>query len=322
MLPEPPSSPPPSEAELAAILRWYVDMGVDIAVGDLPRDHFAEAAARAEAEPPSAPAPDHPRAAPPVDEPAPRMPATPGGRVAPVGRMIQAAEPLPVRTAGGQGAVSPEIAQAQARDLAASADTLEALEAALESFDGCVLKRTASRLVFADGHPQARIMLVGESPGADEDRQGIPFVGPAGHMFDRMLAAIGLDRSHVYLANVVPWRPPGNRPLTPLEIATCLPFVQRQIALVDPALLVAVGNISVQALLGIREPITRARGKWFDYELPGPEGPRRVPTLAMFHPSYLLKAPVNKRYAWQDLRILRRQIEKLGLASGLSGAKG
>ena len=320
MLPEPPSSQPPSEAELASILRWYVEMGVDVAVGDTPRDHFAEAAAKAAAPPPQRVVQEMPAES---GEPVQRRPPSPSGRVAPVGRMIQAAEPMPVRTAGGSGAISPEIAQAQARELAAEAGTLDALRAALESFEGCALKRTASQLVFADGNPQARIMLVGEAPGADEDRQGLPFVGQAGRMLDLMLRAIGLDRTQVYLANVVPWRPPGNRSPTQPEIAACLPFVQKQIELVNPALIVAVGNISVQALLGLRETIVRARGKWFELELSGDDGvEKRIPTLAMFHPAYLLKAPVNKRYAWQDLRNLRKQIEKLGLASGMSGAKG
>ena len=303
MQPDQPSHSPVGEAQLSAILRWYVDMGVDLAIGDAPRNHFAEGAEKAARSEQSAPSVEGPA---PVsgsdaEEDAPQA----GRRIAPVGRMLQAAEPLPVRSATGS-AISPEIAQASARDLAASAPSLDALREALEGFDGCALKRTASRLVFADGNPQARIMLVGEAPGADEDRQGLPFVGRAGQMLDRMLAAIGLDRSKVYISNVVPWRPPGNRAPTQPEIATCLPFAQRQIELVDPDILVCVGNISAQALLGQREGITRIRGKWLDY----PCGSRRIPAIAMFHPAYLLRTPVNKRYAWQDIRAIGRAVDK------------
>ncbi|MBX9738452.1 MAG: uracil-DNA glycosylase [Beijerinckiaceae bacterium] len=318
MLPEPPPHTQPSEAELASILRWYVEMGVDVAVGDTPRDHFAEGAAKAASQTVASVAPEPSL----THESGGRTQDPTTGRTAPVGRMIQATEPMPVRTAGGTSAVSPEQAQAQARELAAGAQTLDALREALESFEGCALKRTASRLVFSDGDPAARIMLVGEAPGADEDRQGLPFVGRAGKMLDRMLDAIGLDRTKVYIANVVPWRPPGNRPPTQPEIATCLPFIQRQISLVDPSLVVCVGNISAQALLGLREGITRTRGKWFELGSTDARGaPKRVPAMAMFHPSYLLRAPVNKRYAWQDIRSLKAHIEKLGLMPDSKGAK-
>ena len=143
--------------------------------------------------------------------------------------------------------------------------SLEELRAALERFQGCGLKATATQLVFADGAPEARIMLVGEAPGADEDRIGRPFVGRAGQLLDRMLAAIGLDRRSVYIANVVPWRPPGNRTPTPQETAVCLPFVRRQIALVGPRLLVCLGGSATQTLLGVKEGITRTRGVWRDY---------------------------------------------------------
>ena len=296
MQPDPPSQSQTGEAELAAILRWYVDMGIDLAMGDEPRNHFAEGAARAAAQD----AAGRESAASEPEREAPRN----GPKVAPVGRMIQA-EQRPVRSAAS-GAIAPEVAQASARDLAAAAQTLEDLRNALEHFDGCALKRTASQLVFADGNPQARIMFVGEAPGGDEDAQGLPFVGRAGQMLDRMLAAIGLDRTKVYIANVVPWRPPGNRAPTQTEIAVCLPFVQRQIELVNPDILVCVGNIAAQALLGQREAITRIRGKWVEYQC----GPRRIPAMAMFHPAYLLRTPVNKRYSWQDIRAIARAIEK------------
>lgn len=183
--------------------------------------------------------------------------------------------------------------------------SLEELRAALEAFEGCALKATASRLVFADGNPQARLMLVGEAPGGDEDRQGLPFVGRAGHLLDRMLEAIGLDRTKVYITNVIPWRPPGNRTPTPAEIQACLPFMARHIQLVNPEIMVCLGNVSVQTLLKTREGITRARGQWFDYPLPG----RSLRTLAMLHPAFLLRSPAFKRQAWNDLRALRAALD-------------
>ena len=192
-----------------------------------------------------------------------------------------------------------------------AARNLDELRAALEGFDGCALKRTASRLVFADGNPQARIMLVGEAPGGDEDKQGLPFVGRAGQLLDRMLASIGLDRTSVYIANVVPWRPPGNRTPTTQETAICLPFILRQIALCNPDLLVCLGGSSAQTLLGIRDGIMKSRGRWYDFTVEGDEGPRRVPCIATLHPAYLLRQPAHKRLAWRDLIELRKAIESL-----------
>ena len=160
------------------------------------------------------------------------------------------------------------------------------MRAALEAFQGCSLKATATQLVFADGAPDASIMLVGEAPGADEDRNGRPFVGRAGKLLDRMLASIGLDRTKVYIANVVPWRPPGNRTPTLQETTICLPFMMRQIALVNPRWLVCLGASATQTLLGAKEGITRARGVWREY---ANEDGRAIPALPMFHPAYLLR---------------------------------
>ena len=162
--------------------------------------------------------------------------------------------------------LAPEAAIASAREAARTAPSLDALRALLENFDGCALKSTATRLVFADGNPQARIMFVGEAPGRDEDIEGLPFVGRSGKLLDRMIAAIGLDRSKAYIANVIPWRPPGNRTPTPQETQICLPFIQRQIELVNPDVLVTLGNPSTQTLLSTREGIMKTRGKWFDYD--------------------------------------------------------
>ena len=151
-------------------------------------------------------------------------------------------------------------------------------------------------------------MFVGEAPGAEEDRRGLPFVGKAGQLLDRMLAAIGLDRTSVYITNVLPWRPPGNRNPTPEEIAVCLPFVERQIELVAPRLLVLVGGISAKSLLSRTEGITRLRGKWYDHTAAA--GSATVPTTAIFHPAYLLRQPALKREAWRDLQAIRRKLDE------------
>ncbi len=190
-----------------------------------------------------------------------------------------------------------------ARDLARQAASLSELQAILERFDGCGLKATASRLVFADGNPQSRLMLIGEAPGYEEDKQGLPFVGRSGQLLDRMLGAIGLDRSQVYIANIVPWRPPGNRTPTPVETQICLPFIQRQIALADPDVLVTVGQPSTGALLGV-QGITKNRGRWFAYHT----GTREIRAMPMLHPAYLLRSPIGKRLAWRDLLAIKKAL--------------
>jgi uracil-DNA glycosylase len=202
---------------------------------------------------------------------------------------------------------APEAAIMSAREAARTAPSLEALRALLEKFDGCALKSTATRLVFADGNPQARIMFVGEAPGREEDIEGLPFVGRSGKLLDRMIAAIGLDRGNAYIANVIPWRPPGNRTPTPQETQICLPFIQRQIELVNPDVLVTLGNPSTQTLLSTREGIMKTRGRWFDYDT----GTRVIRALATFHPAYLLRSPSYKRMAWQDLRAIARALEQV-----------
>jgi DNA polymerase len=174
----------------------------------------------------------------------------------------------------------------------------------LETFEGCGLKATATQLVFADGNPEARLMLVGEAPGRDEDLEGRPFVGRSGQLLDRMLAAIGLDRSSVYIANVVPWWPPGNRTPSPHETQVCLPFIRRQIELCDPDVLVCVGGSSAETLLGQRG-ITKIRGRWFDYET----GSRTIRAMPTFHPAFLLRSPLQKRFAWRDLLTIKKALE-------------
>ena len=191
--------------------------------------------------------------------------------------------------------------------LAQAAKTVADLKAAVESFDGCGLKRFASRTVFADGNPKARVMFIGEAPGADEDRQGLPFVGVSGKLLDRMLASIGLARAdNAYISNVVFWRPPGNRAPSDEEIAACMPFVQRHVELVDPAVLVLVGGLSAKTMLAKPVGITRLRGRWHEYETPGLSRP--VPTMAIFHPAYLLRSPEQKRFAWRDLIAIKQKL--------------
>lgn len=257
------------------LLAFYLEAGVDCALGEEPINRLAD-----------------PDAAPPPREPVVRE--------APPKTLFQTAPAaLPARA---DATIAPEAAIGSARELARTAPTLEALRALLENFDGCALRQTATRLVFADGNPQARIMFVGEAPGRDEDIEGLPFVGRSGKLLDRMIAAIGLDRSKAYIANVIPWRPPGNRTPTPQETQICLPFIQRQIELVNPDVLVTLGNPSTQTLLQTREGIMRTRGKWFDYDT----GTRVIRAMATFHPAYLLRSPSYKRMSWQDLRAIAK----------------
>jgi DNA polymerase len=210
---------------------------------------------------------------------------------------------------------APRVAIAGAADtraLAAACPTLAALEAAIQGFDGCALKATATTTVFADGNPEAPLMIVGEGPGAEEDRLGKPFVGASGKLLDRMLAAIGLDRQTAYITNVVYWRPPGNRTPTPGELALCLPFVQRHIALARPKVLVFSGGTAAKTLLERTDGITRFRGRWLDYR-PG-EVDFTIPVMATFHPSYLLRSPGQKREAWRDILAVKHKLQELGAA--------
>jgi uracil-DNA glycosylase family 4 len=227
-------------------------------------------------------------------------------------------DPPPVRSAPaaipvtrGDAAPAPDVAIQSAREAVRTAPSLEVLRTMLEQFDGCALKSTATRLVFADGNPLARVMFVGEAPGREEDIEGLPFVGRSGQLLNRMIAAIGLDRSKAYIANVIPWRPPGNRTPTPQETQICLPFIQRQIELVNPDVLVTLGNPSTQTLLSTREGIMKTRGRWFDYDT----GTRKIKAIATFHPAYLLRSPSYKRLAWQDLRAVAKALQQTPASS-------
>jgi len=204
--------------------------------------------------------------------------------------------------------VAPDGSAASARQLAAAATSLAELEAAVRAFEGCALKRAATNTVFAEGVLGAAVMVIGEAPGADEDRLGKPFVGRSGQLLDRMLAAIGLSRrENAYITNVLFWRPPGNRKPTNDEIAACLPFVWRHVALLRPRLVVMCGGTATSALLGRADGIMRLRGRWFDLEIEGLAD--KVPALATYHPSFLLRAPVRKGEAWRDLLALQTKLK-------------
>ena len=261
-----PARPPTDED--AAALRWLVAMGADEAVDDISRDRFAT-----------------PRA-PPAAAPQPPLPSPPR----------RAADPALVPT---------EALIEEARAAAAAAADVAALAEAVAAFDGCALKRTARNTVFADGAPNADLMLVGEAPGAEEDRRGLPFVGPAGRLLDLMLAAIGRDRDSARIANMLFWRPPGNRSPSTEEIALCRPFVERHIALVAPRVLVCVGGVAAKSLLEQTAGITRLRGRWFRFP---PEDADGVAATALFHPAYLLRQPAHKRLAWSDLLRIRDRL--------------
>jgi DNA polymerase len=191
-----------------------------------------------------------------------------------------------------------------AREAVRTAANLDDLRELLESFEGCALRNTATQLAFADGNPEGRLMFVGEAPGHEEDISGRPFVGRSGKLLDRMIEAIGLDRTKVYIANVVPWRPPGNRTPTPQETAICLPFIRRQIELANPDILVCLGGPSMQTLLGTKDGITRMRGRWFPFDT----GTREIKAMATFHPAFLLRSPLQKRLSWRDFLAIKKAL--------------
>ncbi|MGQ0677004.1 MAG: uracil-DNA glycosylase [Rhodospirillales bacterium] len=269
----------PTAVDPLAALKWYLDMGVDELMEERAPDRLA-------GKPPPAPLSPAPQAS------VPRSAA-------------KAASPsLPLSPAAQD-----------AHHLASAARTIQELEDALRAFDGCPLKATATNLVFHDGDPKARVMFVGEAPGADEDRAGKPFVGVSGRLLDRMIKWIGLDRASAdpaaaaYITNQVYWRPPGNRTPTDAEVAACVPFVTRQIELTSPEILVLVGGAATKTLLGRTSGITKLRGQWFEFSSPGLARP--VPTIAIFHPAYLLRTPVFKREVWRDLLAIKQRLAQI-----------
>lgn len=272
-----------SAENAAALLALYVESGWSDALEEAPvnRYELSEVSARAA-------------------ETAP--PASDGARKAPEPRMVPAEPPRPAAPAS----IPLEEAEAAetAREIAARCQTLDDLKQALSDFEGCALKFTAKNLVFADGNPESDLMFVGEAPGRDEDIQGLPFVGRAGQLLDRMLAAIGRDRQSVYITNVLNWRPPGNRAPTPAEQAICQPFIERHIELANPEVLVFLGGVSAKQLLNTTTGIMRLRGKWNVYRA----GDREIPALPTLHPAYLLRQPAQKRLAWHDLLSLMQRL--------------
>ena len=196
--------------------------------------------------------------------------------------------------------------------MAAAPRAFAELKEAMRQFEGCSLKRTAMNLVFGDGNPESTIMFIGEAPGADEDRQGLPFVGVSGQLLDKMIATIGLDRSSAYITNILPWRPPGNRKPTTNEVTVCLPFIQRHIELVAPRILVLVGGTAANALLGKTEGITRLRGKWSIYRGNEERAGSEIPCMPIYHPAYLLRQSTLKREAWRDFLAIKELMDSIG----------
>lgn len=285
-------------SDLRALLAFYVEAGVDAVVDEAPVNRFA-------AEAPAPRSSQVPAGEPSLSHEAPPRTQAPLGGPADAPNVRSRSPSL--STAGGGGGTgkgappAPDEAIMAARQAAASATSLDALRDLLERFEGCALRLTAKRLVFADGNPQARVMFVGEAPGREEDIAGLPFVGRSGQLLDSMMAAIGLDRTTAYIANIIPWRPPGNRTPTPQESQICLPFIKRQIELADPDILVCLGGPSAAALLGLTEGIRRSRGRWRVYHT----GTREIRAIATFHPAYLLRTPLEKRFAWRDFQAIR-----------------
>jgi uracil-DNA glycosylase len=261
------------------LIAFYAEAAIDIALDDSPVNRLAEPA------------------------PPPVASLTP---VADIARRPQVVTPMVAAPSLVAPPPAPDAALHEARALAGQARTLDDLKRLLAGFEGCALKKTATQVVFADGNPQARVMLIGEAPGREEDIEGRPFVGRSGQLLDRMLAAIGLDRTCVYIANTVPWRPPGNRTPTPQETAICLPFIRRQVELADPDLLVCLGGPAATSMLDLKDGILRARGRWTTYR-----STREIPALPMLHPAYLLRTPAQKRLAWRDLLSLKAALAAL-----------
>ncbi|EJM98928.1 uracil-DNA glycosylase [Phyllobacterium sp. YR531] len=275
---------------LSEILHFYAEAGVDTPLDEAPIDRFSQVDTK------RAPTQPVPAAARSTVAPSPVA-----AKSAP-----EAAGPAPSTLS--KASVPDDAKIAMARQMAASANTLEELREQLAAFDGCNLKFTAKNLVFADGNPQAAIMFIGEAPGREEDLEGVPFIGRSGQLLDRMFAAIGLDRQSVYIANTIPWRPPGNRTPTPLETEICRPFFERQIELANPKLLVALGGPAAKALTNATEGILRLRGNWKTHlTVSG----NQIPVMPTLHPAYLLRNSAQKRFAWRDFVNIKLRLRAL-----------
>lgn len=268
-----------SREESLAALNWLVEAGADEAVGDAPVDRFS---ARA-----------------PVSSLSAASPAKAAPRPNPPLAQIKPTTLAPLATDGFGSAV----------EIAAKCRTLADLRSAMESFEGSQLKKLATNTVFADGNPDSRIMFIGEAPGHDEDKAGLPFVGRAGKLLDKMMAAIGLDRTRAYIINVMPWRPPDNRNPDPGEVAMCIPFLRRHIELAQPRIMIMLGAVSARHVLGLNDGIMKLRGRWLEYRI----GTEMIPVLPTLHPAYLLRQPAHKKLAWRDLQALADKLDSLGL---------
>ena len=286
-------------AGIATLLAWWRELGVEGATSEEATDWLAHG----DTAPGAGFAMPEPALAP-VEAVAGAAPAS-ARQAAPPERRA----PLPVAEAPRRfPTAAPDAAALAAREVARSAPTLEALRAVLDGFDGCALKATAKSLCFFRGQPNARLMIVGEAPGRDEDLQGKPFVGRAGQLLDKMLAAIGLGEDDVHITNVVYWRPPGNRTPTPQEVQVCRPFLERQIELVAPDVVMTMGGSAANALLGMEGGIMRQRGRWRDLAV----GSLTLPAMPTLHPAYLLRTPVAKRLAWRDLLAVQERLAASG----------
>ncbi len=260
-----------SELDAAQLLKWYIECGVDECIADHEINWFEENI------------------------------AIPVKQAVSLEPQVQVQKPPSAPLASNRDLIE------KAEKMAAACDSLAALNNAIKEFDGCSLKKTATNTVFCDGNPDSDIMLIGEAPGADEDRIGKPFVGQAGQLLDRMFAAINMAREKdFYITNVLPWRPPGNRKPTDQECDLCLPFLRRHIELFNPKLIVLIGGTSASAILNTQTGITKLRGKWYDYAL----GEKKIPLMPIFHPAYLLRQPHCKKQAWHDLLAIKERIEK------------
>ncbi len=259
------------DKDIASLLHWYMESGVDESIGDEALDWFAISQTA-------------------TQKPTKQKPVASAQKTSPRVSTDQIAE--------------------EAEKLAASCNSLDALNDAINRFDSCRLKKTATHTVFSDGNSDSNIMLIGEAPGVDEDRQGKPFVGENGSLLDRMFKAIDLNRKKdFYLTNILPWRPPGNRKPTPEEIAICMPFIKRHMELFEPKLIILLGGISASNLLKSSLGITRLRGKWTEFDLNG----NKIPVRPLFHPAYLLRQPKAKGDTWKDLLEIKVKIEELSL---------
>jgi DNA polymerase len=276
---------PIAREDLESLLKWYVDQGIDETIGEQAIDRFAAPAPQVAPQPVQRQA----SAAPTPIRPAPAAPAPLRG-------------PVPIE--------SPQLVE-DARALAQRCNSVEELEAAVRAFEGCALKRTAKNTVFADGVVGSPVMVVGEAPGADEDRLGKPFVGVSGQLMDRMFDAIGMSRERdLYITNILFWRPPGNRTPTLAEQAVCMAFTRRHIELARPKVLVLAGGTAAKSVLDTTEGIMRLRGKWTSLSL---DDGSAVPALPTFHPAYLLRTPASKRQSWSDLLSLDKKLRELGI---------